>query len=217
MPFCTKSAATALVSPIDRGLASRRRRSGWAMPLIEPATEAMLMMLTRRCPSARAASSIFGSARLDRHVHRAHVEVEAEVPVLRRAVEDRAVVHVAGAVEQDVERRQLVDQRARSRRRRARRACASMTLATPAKRFEQLRLDVGGVAPCAPSRAIASAVALADALSGGGDQCRLACQVVHSPTVPFVLPLAGGSRGIPPTPEDIHHSLTASLGIGKTT
>src|SRR3546814_11674871 len=47
----------------------------------------------------------------DHAVHRLHVEVEGEVPILFRAVQDRAVVDIAGDVAQHVERRQLGGQR----------------------------------------------------------------------------------------------------------
>ena len=42
--------------------------------------------------------------RLDGAVHRLDVEVEGEVPVLLGAVEHAAVMHVAGAVDENVER-----------------------------------------------------------------------------------------------------------------
>ena len=50
-----------------------------------------------------------GQRAFDRHVHRANVEIEAELPVLGRAVEHRSVMHVSGAIEQDGQRRELSD------------------------------------------------------------------------------------------------------------
>ena len=143
MPLVHEVGGDGLGEADDRRLATRRRRSGWASPSRSTAIDAMLMMLAPR-PVASNLASIFGSVAADRHVHRAHVEVEAEVPVLRRAVEDRAVVDVAGAVEQDVERRQFVGERLAI-------AASSSTSSvrvssrwrTPEYCSEQLRLDVG--------------------------------------------------------------------------
>ena len=43
----------------------------------------------------------------DRAVHRLHVEVEGEIPVLLAGVEHRAVMHEAGDVDQNVDRPDL--------------------------------------------------------------------------------------------------------------
>jgi hypothetical protein len=59
-------------------------------------TEAMLMI------EPEPLSSMAGQKRLDHAIVRLDVEIERKVPVLFVAVEHRAVVHEAGAVEQDV-------------------------------------------------------------------------------------------------------------------
>jgi hypothetical protein len=46
-----------------------------------------------------------GQEGLDRAVHRAHVEVEGEAPLLLGAVEHGAVVHEAGGIEEHVHAR----------------------------------------------------------------------------------------------------------------
>ena len=61
MPFCTKSAATALVRPITAAF-DRAVDEAVGQPLDRAAIDAMLMMLDARPPSARTSSSIFGSA-----------------------------------------------------------------------------------------------------------------------------------------------------------
>src|SRR5262249_46848211 len=44
---------------------------------------------------------------LDHSMHRFHVEIEGEVPILLGAVEHAAMMHVAGAVDEHVERAEL--------------------------------------------------------------------------------------------------------------
>ena len=73
------------------------------MPRIEEAPEAMLTIepdfprVCRPLEHARQEGA-------DRPVHRLHVEVEGEIPVLLGAFEHRAVMHEAGAVEEHVDR-----------------------------------------------------------------------------------------------------------------
>ena len=49
------------------------------------------------------AAIIFGSIAFVIHEHAAHVQIEAEIPILDRAIENCALVNVPGAVEQNVD------------------------------------------------------------------------------------------------------------------
>src|SRR5271154_1029828 len=86
IPWVTKSCATDLVRPITAALlapyAQRHRRH-----------------VDDRAAAARQHA---GEGGADHPVHGCDIEIETERPVRRRAVEDRAVVHEARAVEEHV-------------------------------------------------------------------------------------------------------------------
>ena len=108
-------------------------------------------------------------------VHRAHVEVEREVERDLVALEDRAGVHVAGAVEEDVDGALAVRlDRRREHRARVGDVEAARLAAGGARQVgEQLVVDVGGddAGAFANERFGGGA---ADALAGGGDEGGLA-------------------------------------------
>ena len=60
---------------------------------------------------ARLALQHLWQKRADHHKHRADVQHKGRIPFDRVGVEDRAVMHKPGAVEQDVERPEFVGER----------------------------------------------------------------------------------------------------------